>query len=79
MKKIRLFDYPELRRLCWHRQTDMELTEEQAHKIYTRNWRHLNQQRLTEDEAAFIARLRAYRLRAAFEDPPDECQQPDLP
>lgn len=63
MKTVRLFDYPQLRYLCWHRQTDMELTEEQAWSIYRRHWRHLNKSHLTDEEAAFIARLEEENFR----------------
>lgn len=54
---IRIDDYPQLKRLCWFRRTDVEISEEEAFSIYLRNYRHLNLQDVTPDEKEFMKRL----------------------
>ncbi len=53
---VRLADYPQLKRLAWHRQGET-LTEEEAFALYERNWRHIDRSNLEPAERDFIARL----------------------
>jgi len=55
---IRIGDYPQLSLITWHiPNKDVELTESEALSIYERNWRHVDQAALTEEEQALIDRL----------------------
>lgn len=40
--KIRLADYPQLRRIGWQLPDGAELTPEEALNLYERNWRHVD-------------------------------------
>ncbi len=51
-------DYPELSLICWHRRRDTPMSEEDAFAIYERHWRYVYQDYLTEEEKAFIERLK---------------------
>ena len=53
---VRLADYPQLKRLAWHRQGET-LTEKEAFAFYERNWRHIDRSNLEPAERDFIARL----------------------
>lgn len=59
---VRISEYPQLRRLCWNRKADMVITDEQAMQIYTRNWRHVDEAQLGENEVTFIENFRQARL-----------------
>jgi transcriptional regulator with XRE-family HTH domain len=56
-KKIRLRDYPELKKLAWQLQGIEELTPQEALQLYERNWRHVDRDSLTEREADLIDAL----------------------
>jgi hypothetical protein len=56
MDPICLADYPELNALAWNRQCEM-LRPEEALALYERNWRWVDEARLTEKERALIADL----------------------
>jgi transcriptional regulator with XRE-family HTH domain len=56
-KKIRLRDYPELKKLAWQLQGVDEVSPSEALDLYERNWRHVDRAALTEDEAALIDAL----------------------
>jgi transcriptional regulator with XRE-family HTH domain len=53
---VRLADYPQLKRLAWHRKGET-LTEKEAFALYERNWRHVDRSNLEPTERDFIARL----------------------
>lgn len=55
--KIRLRDYPELKKLAWQLHGVDVLTPQQALELYERNWRHLDLRALTEAEADLIEDL----------------------
>lgn len=56
--RIRLQDYPELKRLAWHIHGVDELTPAEALGIYERNGRHLDATKLTAQERDLIEGLR---------------------
>ena len=56
-KKIRLRDYPQLKRLAWQLQGVDDVTPAEALALYERNWRHVDRAQLTEDEAGLIDAL----------------------
>jgi transcriptional regulator with XRE-family HTH domain len=56
--RIRLQDYPELKRLAWHVHGVEELTPAEALGIYERNGRHLDATLLTAKEQDLIEGLR---------------------
>ena len=55
--KIRLADYPQLKKLGWQLRQDTELTPAEALELYERNWRHVDVGRLTAPESALIDAL----------------------
>jgi transcriptional regulator with XRE-family HTH domain len=55
--KIRLADYPELRRLAWQTGEATELTPEAALRLYERNWRHLDRKAMDRHERALVEQL----------------------
>lgn len=56
--RVRLADYPALKRLAWQVQGTDELTPREALGIYERNWRHLNEAELLPREKQLIDALR---------------------
>jgi len=50
-------DYPELRLLAWSRDPARPIPAAEAFALYERNWRFVDNGRLTEREAAFIRDL----------------------
>lgn len=56
-ERIRLEDYPQLKRLAWQLQGVEELTPREALELYGRNWRHVDGASLTAKEAALIQTL----------------------
>ncbi len=56
-KKVRLHDYPQLKKLAWQLHGVDEISPREALQLYERNWRHVDRAALTEDEAAFIHKL----------------------
>jgi len=57
--KIRLTDYPQLKRLAWQLNKTAELSPEEALDIYERNWRHIDLKALGHDEQELIEKLLA--------------------
>lgn len=55
--KIRLRDYPQLKRLAWQLQGVAEVTPAEALVLYERNWRHVDRAQLSEGEAELIDAL----------------------
>lgn len=56
-EKIRLIDFPQLRKLAWQLDATTEVTAEEALNIYERNWRHLDRDKLNAQERHLIERL----------------------
>jgi transcriptional regulator with XRE-family HTH domain len=56
-KKIRLRDFPQLKKLAWQLQGVGEVTPQDALDLYERNWRHLDRAALSDDEARLIDAL----------------------
>lgn len=56
-KRIRLRDFPQLKKLAWQLQGVDEVTPQNALDLYERNWRHLDRAALSDDEAALIEAL----------------------
>ncbi|MHB8878998.1 MAG: helix-turn-helix domain-containing protein [Myxococcaceae bacterium] len=53
-KKLRLEDYPQLRKLAWQLGARKQLTAKEALDLYERNWRHLNERALTPRERELV-------------------------
>jgi transcriptional regulator with XRE-family HTH domain len=56
--RIRLADYPELKKLAWHVHGADDLSPREAMDIYDRNQRHLDEDAMTPEEARLIDALR---------------------
>jgi transcriptional regulator with XRE-family HTH domain len=56
-RTVRLRDYPELKKLAWQLHGVEELAPVEALQLYERNWRHVDQQALTDAERALIEAL----------------------
>lgn len=56
-EKIKLSDYPELKKLGWALDEKVEMTAREVLDLYERNWRHLDQQALNDRERTFINKL----------------------
>jgi transcriptional regulator with XRE-family HTH domain len=55
--RIRIADYPALRRLAWQMSEDTELTPQAALNLYERNWRHVDRDSLSASERSFVRQL----------------------
>lgn len=55
--RIRLADYPQLKRLAWHAPGLTELTPAEALSLYERHWRHLDRDALDPKERALLEAL----------------------
>lgn len=56
--RVSLHDYPELKRLAWQVHGVETLSPTEALSIYERNWRHVDETRMSEDERALVHALR---------------------
>jgi len=56
--RIRLDEYPELKKLAWHVHGIDTLSPQEALGMYERNWRHLDEKALTLHEQQLIDALR---------------------
>lgn len=56
-EKIRLDDYPQLKKLAWQLKGVRELAPQEALALYERNWRHIDRPGLTTQEGALINAL----------------------
>ena len=54
---IRLSDFPELKRLAWHMPGAEEVSPLEALEMYERNWKHVDEESMTERERALIASI----------------------
>lgn len=55
-QRIRIDDYPQLRRIAWQRRGG-DITPAEALSLYERNWRHVDTAALDSHERAFVDRL----------------------
>lgn len=55
--KVRVGDYRQLRAIAWQLRRDTELDEVEALQLYERNWRHVDQSAIGDDERAFVRHL----------------------
>ncbi len=53
-KKVRLRDYPQLKKLAWQVHGVDQISPREALELYERNWRHVDRAALSEGEAALI-------------------------
>ena len=68
--RIRLADYPELKKLAWHVRGTDDLSPREAMDIYERNQRHLDEETMIPEEAQLLAALRvAFSLPGKTVDP----------
>ncbi|HKX43328.1 MAG TPA: hypothetical protein VJO99_19370 [Burkholderiaceae bacterium] len=55
--RIRLDDFPELKRLAWQLKGETEIAPAQALSLYERNWRHLDREQMQPHERALVEAL----------------------
>jgi hypothetical protein len=55
--RIEIKAYPDLRFVCWSQPADAVIEGAEALAIYERNWRHVDQDALTDAERALIDTL----------------------
>lgn len=53
-KKIRLADYPQLKKLAWQLGGAKELSPKEVLALYERNWRHIDLKQMDKKERDFI-------------------------
>jgi transcriptional regulator with XRE-family HTH domain len=56
-QQIKIANFPELKKLAWQIKSTAELTPNEAWKIYTRNWRYIDQELLSKMESELIKKL----------------------
>ncbi|MUL61088.1 hypothetical protein B5P44_00610 [Mycobacterium sp. CBMA 213] len=54
---VRVGDYPQLHAIAWQLRADTELTGAEAMQLYERNWRHVDQAAMSDEERAFVQQL----------------------
>ncbi|WP_128645079.1 hypothetical protein [Rhodococcus sp. BS-15] len=52
---IRVADYPQLQAIAWSLRADAEISEQEALRLYERNWRHVGE--LSDREDVFVRHL----------------------
>lgn len=57
LKKIRIADYKQLKKLAWQLKGTKELSAEEALNLYERNWRHIDLKKLDKKEEKLIRTL----------------------
>jgi transcriptional regulator with XRE-family HTH domain len=53
-ERVRLAEFPQLRRLAWQRQDGDELSPADALNLYERNWRHIDRNSMEPAERALL-------------------------
>lgn len=53
-KRIRLGDFPELKKLAWQLHGVEDISPQEALELYERNWRHVDRAALSEEEAGLV-------------------------
>lgn len=54
---VRVGDHPQLHAIAWQLRADTELTGAEALRLYERNWRHVDQAAMSDEERAFVQQL----------------------
>lgn len=54
---VRVGDYPQLKAVAWQLRADTELPAAEALRLYERNWRHVDQDSMSDAERALVQRL----------------------
>ena len=54
---VRVGDYPQLQAIAWQLRADTELSGVDALHLYERNWRHVDQSAISDEERALIQQL----------------------
>lgn len=55
--RIVVAEYPELAKLAWQRAEDAVVSPAEALALYERNWRHVDVERMTDNERKLVDRL----------------------
>ena len=55
--RVRLAEYPQLRRLAWHMNGAADISPQEALNLYERNWRHIDQSELGAGERGLLQTL----------------------
>ncbi len=55
--QVHIDKYPQLRTLCWNRDQNSWLEDDEVFALYERNWRFVDVEALTTDEKALLAEL----------------------
>lgn len=58
-RKIRIVNYPELKRIAWQLKKTKEITPQEALELYERNWKYIEPNDLEAEERDFIEELLA--------------------
>lgn len=56
-EKVRVGDFPQLQAIAWPLRADTELTGAEALQLYERNWRHVDQEAMSNAERALVQQL----------------------
>ena len=59
LKKIRIADYKQLKRLAWQLKDTKEISAQEALDLYERNWRHIDVEAMDAREQKFLKTLLA--------------------
>lgn len=54
---VRVGDFPQLQAIAWQLRAETELTGEEALQLYERNWRHVDQDAMSDAERALVRQL----------------------
>lgn len=54
---VRVGDFPQLRAIAWQLRAETELTGVEALQLYERNWRHVDQAAMSDEERALVQQL----------------------
>ncbi|MEZ0366518.1 helix-turn-helix domain-containing protein [Mycobacterium sp. pUA109] len=54
---VRVGDFPQLHAIAWQLRAETELTGVEALQLYERNWRHVDQAAMSDEERAFVQQL----------------------
>jgi transcriptional regulator with XRE-family HTH domain len=55
--RVRVGDFPQLHAIAWQLRAETELTGAEALQLYERNWRHVDQAAMSDEERAFVQQL----------------------
>ncbi|MFW0795461.1 helix-turn-helix transcriptional regulator [Gordonia sp. CPCC 205515] len=57
VQTVRIGDYQQLQAISWHLSPESSIPEVEALELYERNWRHIDQAAMTDDERRFVQHL----------------------